>query len=154
MILRHTFSPPDNARMAHLCGPLDAHLRTIEMALNVKVAHRFEQFRIEGPKAKADRALEVLQALYERAKRPIPAEQVQLMLTGETALGDVDADALTVLSRRGEIRGRTPNQSHYLEQMATHDITFVSAPPVQAKPIWPWPARWTHWNAARCNASC
>jgi phosphate starvation-inducible PhoH-like protein len=98
------------------------------MALNVKVAHRFEQFRIEGPKAKADRALEVLQALYERAKRPIPAEQVQLMLTGETALGDVDADALTVLSRRGEIRGRTPNQSHYLEQMATHDITFGIGP--------------------------
>ena len=128
MILRHTFSPPDNARMAHLCGPLDAHLRTIEMALNVKVAHRFEQFRIEGPKAKAERALEVLQALYERAKRPIPAEQVQLMLTGETALGDVDADALSVLSRRGEIRGRTPNQSHYLEQMATHDITFGIGP--------------------------
>ena len=128
MILRHTFTPPDNARMAHLCGPLDAHLRTIEMALNVKVAHRFEQFRIEGPKAKAERALEVVQALYERAKRPIPAEQVQLMLTGDTALGDTDADALTVLSRRGEIRGRTPNQSHYLERIATHDITFGIGP--------------------------
>ena len=128
MILRHTFSPPDNARMAHLCGPLDAHLRTIEMALNVKVAHRFEQFRIEGPKAKAERALEVLQALYERARRAIPAEQVQLMLTGETALGDTDADALTVLSRRGEIRGRTPNQSHYLAQISTHDITFGIGP--------------------------
>ena len=68
MILRHTFSPPDNARMAHVCGPLDAHLRTIEQALNVKVAHRFEQFRIEGTKPKAERALEVLQALYERAR--------------------------------------------------------------------------------------
>jgi phosphate starvation-inducible PhoH-like protein len=128
MILRHTFSPPDNARMGHLCGPLDAHLRTIEQALDVKVAHRFEQFRIEGPKAKAERALEVLQALYERAKRPIPAEQVQLMLTGETALGDVDADALTVQSRRGEIRGRTPNQTRYLELIATHDITFGIGP--------------------------
>jgi len=128
MILRHTFSPPDNARMAHLCGPLDAHLRTIEQALNVKVAHRFEQFRIEGTKPKAERALEVLQALYERARKPIPAEQVQLMLTGETALGDVDPDALTVQSRRGEIRGRTPNQSHYLAQISTHDITFGIGP--------------------------
>ena len=128
MILRHTFSPPDNARMAHLCGPLDAHLRTIEQALNVKVAHRFEQFRIEGTKPKAERALEVLQALYERARKPIPAEQVQLMLTGETALGDVDADALTVQSRRGEIRGRTPNQSQYLTQITTHDITFGIGP--------------------------
>ncbi len=128
MILRHTFSPPDNARMAHVCGPLDAHLRTIEQALNVKVAHRFEQFRIEGTKPKAERALEVLQALYERARKPIAAEQVQLMLTGETALGDVDADALTVQSRRGEIRGRTPNQSHYLAQISTHDITFGIGP--------------------------
>jgi phosphate starvation-inducible protein PhoH and related proteins len=128
MILRHTFSPPDNARMAHVCGPLDAHLRTIEQALNVKVAHRFEQFRIEGTKPKAGRALEVLQALYERARKPIPAEQVQLMLTGETALGDVDTDALTVQSRRGEIRGRTPNQSHYLAQISTHDITFGIGP--------------------------
>ena len=128
MILRHTFTPADNDRMAHLCGPLDAHLRTIEAALNVKVAHRFEQFRIEGTKPKAERALEVIQALYERARKPIAAEQVQLMLTGETALGDADADALTVMSRRGEIRGRSPNQTRYLELMATHDITFGIGP--------------------------
>ena len=128
MILRHTFSPPDNARMAHLCGPLDAHLRTIETALNVKVAHRFEQFRVEGPKAKAERALDVLQALYERARRPIAAEQVQLMLTGDTALGHAEPGALAVHSRKGEVRGRTPNQAHYLEQMARHDITFGVGP--------------------------
>jgi len=128
MILRHTFSPPDNDRMAHLCGPLDEHLRTIEAALNVKVARRFEQFKIEGTKPKAERALEVLQAMYERARKPIPAEQVQLMLTGETALGDADADALTVMSRRGEIRGRSPNQSHYLDLITKHDITFGIGP--------------------------
>ncbi|MDD3786370.1 MAG: PhoH family protein, partial [Hydrogenophaga sp.] len=84
MILRHTFSPPDNERMAHLCGPMDSHIRLIETALQVKVAHRFEQFRIEGPKAKAQQALEVLQALYEMSRRPIPEEQVQLMLAGDT----------------------------------------------------------------------
>jgi len=72
LILRHTFSPPDNERMAHLCGPMDSHIRSIEAALQVKVAHRFEQFRIEGPKAKANQALEVLQALYEMAKKPSP----------------------------------------------------------------------------------
>ena len=86
MILRHTFSPPDNTRMAHLCGPMDSHIRSIEAALQVKVAHRFEQFRVEGPKAKAQRAMEVLQALYEMARGPIPPEQVQLMLSGDTAL--------------------------------------------------------------------
>ena len=128
MIVRHTFSPPDNTRMSHLCGPMDCHIRTIEVGLQVKVAHRFEQFRIEGPKAKVQQALEVLQALYEMARKPIPAEQVQLMLSGDTALVSMDTDGLAMQSRRGEIRGRTPNQTRYLELMATHDITFGIGP--------------------------
>ncbi len=114
--------------MAHLCGPMDRHIRAIEAALQVKVAHRFEQFRIEGPKAKAQQAMEVLQALYEMAKKPIPEEQVQLMLAGDTALPEADPDALAVQTRRGEVRGRTPNQARYLENMASHDITFGIGP--------------------------
>ncbi len=114
--------------MAHLCGPLDAHLRAIESALQVKVAHRFEQFRVEGPKAKAQRAMEVIQALYEMARGPIPPEQVQLMLNGNTALDKPGEDALTMQTRRGEVRGRTPNQARYLENMAQHDITFGIGP--------------------------
>lgn len=128
MILRHTFSPPDNTRMSHLCGPMDAHIRTIEAALQVKVAHRFEQFRIEGPKAKAQQALEVLEALYEMAREPIPAEKVQLMLTGDTALPEAGVDTVTVQTRKGEVQGRTVNQQQYLNQMATHDITFGIGP--------------------------
>src|SRR5690606_11627056 len=128
LILRHTFSPPDNTRMAHLCGPLDAHLRAIEAALEVKVAHRFEQFRVEGPKAKAQRAMEVVQALYEMARGPIPPEQVQLMLSGDTALAEPGDGALAMQTRRGEVRGRTPNQAAYLESMAAHDITFGIGP--------------------------
>ncbi|MDP2406546.1 MAG: PhoH family protein [Hydrogenophaga sp.] len=128
MILRHTFSPPDNLRMGHLCGPMDSHIRSIEAGLQVKVAHRFEQFRIEGPKAKANQALETLQALYEMAKKPIPAETVQLMLSGDTALAEPGDGALAMQTRRGEVRGRTPNQARYLENMATHDITFGIGP--------------------------
>jgi phosphate starvation-inducible PhoH-like protein len=107
---------------------MDAHIRTIEAACQVKIAHRFEQFRIEGPKAKAQQALEALQALYEMARRPIPAEQVQLMLSGDTALSEVGEEALAMQTRRGEIKGRTPNQARYLENMATHDITFGIGP--------------------------
>jgi phosphate starvation-inducible PhoH-like protein len=107
---------------------MDSHIRSIEAALQIKVAHRFEQFRIEGPKAKANQALEVIQALYEMAKKPIPAETVQLMLAGDTALPESGPDALAMQTRRGEIRGRTPNQARYLENMATHDITFGIGP--------------------------
>ena len=128
MILRHTFTPPDNERMAHLCGPLDGHIRRIEEALQVKVAHRFEQFRVEGPKAKAQQAMEVIQALYEMAKKPIPEEQVQLMLAGDTAVPVAGGEPLAMQTRRGEVRGRTANQARYLENMASHDITFGIGP--------------------------
>ncbi len=70
LILRHTFTPPNNTRLGHLCGPTDVHLRTIEAALQVSIAHRFEQFKVEGPKAQATQAMELLQALYEMASRP------------------------------------------------------------------------------------
>ncbi len=127
MILRHTFTPPNNTRMGNLCGPMDAHIRTIEAALDVTIAHRFEQFKIDGTKVKANEALEVLQALYEMAQRPIPEETVQLMLAGDTALS-IAPDASALSTRRADLRARTTNQGTYLENIATHDITFGIGP--------------------------
>ncbi len=128
MILRHSFTPPSNTRLGHLCGPLDAHLRRIEDALGVKIAHRNEQFKIDGAKPKAERALEVLQALYELAQRPIDAAVVQLTLAGDGALGEAGDGAATLATRRGDLRARTPNQSVYLDHIAQHDITFGIGP--------------------------
>ncbi|MGR4869043.1 PhoH family protein [Variovorax sp. LARHSF232] len=128
MILRHTFTPPNNTRLSHLCGPLDAHLRSIEEALGVKVAHRHEQFKVDGPKPKAERAMEVLQALYEIAKRPLDAAVVQLTLASEGSLQEAEDGALILATRRADLRARTPNQSVYLENIANHDITFGIGP--------------------------
>ena len=128
MILKHTFSPASNTRLAHLCGPTDEHLRTIELALQVKIAHRHEQFRIDGPKAKVQHALEVLQALYEMAGRPISADKVQLMLVDESPLSEDESGAQVLQTRRTDLKARTPNQSVYLENIAHHDITFGIGP--------------------------
>jgi phosphate starvation-inducible protein PhoH and related proteins len=128
LILRHTFTPPNNTRMGHLCGPMDSHLRTIEAGLQVTIAHRFEQFKIDGAKLRAQQALEVLQALYEIAQRPIEPETVQLMLAGDTALS-IAPDGQTALStRRADLRARTIKQGVYLDNIATHDITFAIGP--------------------------
>ena len=126
MILRHLFTPHNNARLSHLCGPMDEHLRTIEVALQVKIAHRHEQFKVDGPKAQAKRGMEMLQALYEMAARPIEATTVQLMLAGDA---DMDqADSLVLQTRRNDLRARTPNQALYLDNMVSHDITFGIGP--------------------------
>jgi len=128
VILRHTFTPHNNTRLTHLCGPADAHLRTIEVALSVSIAHRHEQFKVDGPKAKATQAMELLQALYEMAERPITEDHLQLMLAGDTALVEAPEGAIVLNTRRADLRGRTPTQNLYLENIASHDITFGIGP--------------------------
>ncbi len=126
MIIRHLFSPSNNTRIGHLCGPLDENLRRIEQALDVKIAHRHEQFKVDGTKAAATRCMELLQALYEIAARPISLETLQLMLAGDAGMA---ADGTSTLqTRREDLRARTPNQATYLENIANHDITLGIGP--------------------------
>ena len=125
MILRHQFSPSSNTRLGNLCGALDEHLRTIETGLQVKSAHSHEKFKIDGTKANATRALEVLQAMFERAAKPISKEHVQLMLAGDTHM---PTNAHALATRRNEVIARTPTQAVYMDNIAKHDITFGIGP--------------------------
>ncbi len=84
LILRHVFEPPDNRRLAHLCGALDAHLHAMEAALTVVISRRDAEFRVDGAKVRAERTLALLQLLYERARHPIPADEFQLLLVQAT----------------------------------------------------------------------
>jgi phosphate starvation-inducible PhoH-like protein len=62
------------------------------------------------------------------ASRPIPEEQVQLMMAGDTALSRAPDGATVLATRRADLRARTINQGQYLENIATHDITFGIGP--------------------------
>ena len=145
LILRHAFEPRDNTRLAHLCGSLDEHLRSIERLLDVAVSRRNEYFRIEGPKPRAEHAMNLLLALYEQAQRPITAEQLQLALVqvgaaapmlpkrrrsaaSDSADTAAAPDAIALRTRRTDLTGRTPNQLTYLRNILAHDITFGIGP--------------------------
>lgn len=125
MILRHSFAPPNNARLDRLCGPLDSHLRMIEDALGVHIAHRHEQFKIDGPKDAANHAMEVLQAAYEAAHRNFDANMLQLILASDVGMMNPDPALST---RKPNLTARTQNQALYLEQIASHDITIAIGP--------------------------
>ena len=140
MIVRRAFSPPDNDRLAHVCGVLDENLRAIEQGLNVVVTRRQEHFRVEGGKLQAPRALALIETLYERSGRPIDDEQLQLMLhdaqrdviqghAKPVAPTEAAAGGEIVLhTRRANLIGRTPNQVQYLRQILSHDITIALGP--------------------------
>ena len=137
MILRHAFIPPDNTRLAHLCGSLDEHLRDIEATLGVSISHRNERFRIEGERAAAQAALALLQRLYDGAAQPIEAEALQhalhqaqgAMASSAIAAHDATDEARIVLhTRRTDLAARSPNQLRYLRNILTHDISFGIGP--------------------------
>jgi phosphate starvation-inducible PhoH-like protein len=143
MQLRHSFSPADNTRLAHLCGPLDEHVRTIEAAFGVTVVRRAEQFRIEGARGVPQQVVELLDALYARCAKPLSAEMVQLAITSTlatqqrakvhqpvdvTALPDETPDGPTLHTRRADLQGRTPNQVSYLRSILSHDLSFGIGP--------------------------
>lgn len=125
MILKHTFTPHNNQRLTHLCGPTDSHLRTIEHALDIHIAHRHEHFKIEGSKSAAQRGLDLLQALYEIAAQPISDTTVRLMLTGN---GLTNEDGPQLATRRADLKPRSLNQARYLDNIAENDITFGIGP--------------------------
>ena len=137
MILRHAFTPPDNARLSHLCGALDEHLRAIEEALNVQIRRRNEAFRVEGARADAEVALNLLQQLYATAHRPVASDELQLRLAAlrgarqEGAQEPAEAAAapdVVLHTRRSDLTGRTPNQVAYLRNILSHDLTFGIGP--------------------------
>ena len=134
MILRHSFEPVDNTRLAHLCGALDEHLRTIEIGLDVRISRREAHFSVDGERAAAERAVALLQSLYTRAARPIPAEALQLALVEVRTAQAVPASAaapdgeVVLHTRRADLRGRTPNQVRYLRNILSHDVSFGIGP--------------------------
>ncbi len=125
------FTPEDNEQLANLCGSLDENLKQIEDALDVSIARRGAHFRIGGDKQQAQLATQLLQNFYDRARKPISLEDIQLGLVeiGKLAPDAIPTAAMPVLmTRRSDLHGRTPRQVEYLQQIQEFDITFGIGP--------------------------
>lgn len=128
VIVRHSFIPVSNSRLANLVGPMESHIRTIEAATQTTISRREETFKAEGSKRNAERAIEVLQALYEIAHKSISGDHLQLMLAGDGPVLEGADGSARLSTRRSDLRARTPNQTVYLNHIAEHDITFGIGP--------------------------
>jgi phosphate starvation-inducible PhoH-like protein len=132
-----SFSPVDNQRLANLCGALDENLKQIETVLDVTIARRGEHFSLRGKSAQTLLAAEALRNFYSRAQHHLSIEQIQLGLIEvmnpsharkHAADGPSETTAPVLITRRGDLRGRTPRQVQYLQQIQKHDITFSIGP--------------------------
>ena len=131
--------PDDGERLANLCGPLDTHLRQIELRLGVEIANRGNIFRVTGAARSAKLADRLLRDLYDATgEETLTGAQINLRLSesgidaldARTAQGDesTGACAVAIKVKRGTIRGRGTNQACYLHAITAHDINFGVGP--------------------------
>ncbi|MFN7211622.1 MAG: PhoH family protein, partial [Lysobacteraceae bacterium] len=129
-----TLDPDDGERLANLAGPLDAHLRQIELRLGVQVANRGGVFRVTGPEKATTVAERLLRQLWADTETEVlTPEAIHLRLGAddesavERELGFAPQD-VAIKVKRGTIRGRGANQAAYLHAIATHDVNFGIGP--------------------------
>ena len=127
-----TLQPEDNARLANLCGALDENIKQIETALEVNINRRGGTFNISGQQNNMRLAAQMIENFYVRAKKPIGLEDIQLGLVEVDKLSPEDVTASTampvLMTRRGDLHGRTLRQVSYLQQIQDYDITFGIGP--------------------------
>jgi phosphate starvation-inducible PhoH-like protein len=127
--LEISLTPEDNTRLANLCGALDENLKQIETALDVSIARRGGQFRVEGDASDVALAESLLRDFYKRAKRPLEPEDIQLALVEiNRGLQEATVASPPLLTRRQDLAGRRPRQNEYLQQIQDYDITFGIGP--------------------------
>jgi phosphate starvation-inducible protein PhoH and related proteins len=126
-----TLQPEDNSRLANLCGALDENIKQIETALEVNVNRRGSKFNISGNQNNVRMAAQMIENFYVRAKKPLSLEDIQLGLVEVDKLKPEDVSTTTMpvlMTRRGDLHGRTPRQVTYLQQIQDHDVTFGIGP--------------------------
>ncbi len=124
-----SFIPVDNVRLANLCGVLDENLRQIETALNVGIARRGEVFQVDGDNA--GQAVRLLKDFYQRSRRPLEIEEIQLALVEsvhQPELANAESEMPVLMTKRAGLHGRTERQNQYIRQMREFDITFGIGP--------------------------
>ena len=122
----------DNQRLSNLCGPLDKHLRQVERFIGVEINNRGNNFHVSGDQRSIELTENVLKEMYAATeKEPLSPERVHLYLQSiniEEELEKEIEDEVSIKTKRGIIRGRTPNQKRYLSNIQSHDINFGIGP--------------------------
>jgi len=128
--------PADTERLANLCGQFDEHLKQIESRLQVDIFCRGNLFVVQGEARQARAASRLLKQLYKLSETELlTPELINLHLqdSGIAEISDDDEiethpDDITIITKRGAIRGRGPNQKRYLRNINKYAVNFGIGP--------------------------
>lgn len=128
--------PVDNNRIANLCGSLDDNLRKIERRLGVEISYRSNEFKVVGNVNHCLATITLLKNLYiettliKGRAGIITAEMIHLAVLDLNILEPVTDNAgeyeqmVTIKTKRGVIKPRNENQSSYVQNIISNDISF------------------------------
>jgi phosphate starvation-inducible PhoH-like protein len=130
-------TPVDNKRLSNLCGALDENLRQIETALDISISRRGDRFMLRGDPQQAARGARLIERFYRDAKRSLTLDDIQLGLVEFTRSPAQSArksreepvpEDPPLVTRRADLRARTPRQRDYIRNILDNDITFAIGP--------------------------
>jgi phosphate starvation-inducible PhoH-like protein len=128
--------PADTERLANLCGQFDEHLKQMESRLQVDIFCRGNLFVIQGESRQARATRRLLIDMYKLSETELLTPEIinlHLQDSGIAEIGGVDdveahPDDVTIITKRGAIRGRGPNQKRYLRHIDKHAVNFGIGP--------------------------
>ena len=128
--------PVETLRLANLCGQFDEHLKQIENRLVVQIFCRGNLFTVEGEERQRRVARRLLQSLYRLTETEVLTPDLinlHLQESGVAELGSMQetsdhSSEISVKTKRGIVRGRGPNQKHYMKNITLHAINFGVGP--------------------------
>lgn len=118
----------DNDQLYNLCGAMDENITQIANHFDVNISRRGSDFKISGHNSQmASDCLEYFAA--KATEREINLEDIQLgLVEQQNREKESDSSSYNLKSRKGEIKGRTPNQTSYIHSIIANDITFGIGP--------------------------
>jgi phosphate starvation-inducible PhoH-like protein len=136
--------PQDSDRLAVLCGPFDDNIKQIERRLGLEIVYKDAHFQIIGEHRYAQACNDLLKELYietqliKGKKATLNDGDVHLalqdlisnhrLLEVRLAEAKTGTQSLTIKTKRGVIKPRGENQSQYVSNILSNDISFGIGP--------------------------
>ena len=138
-ILSFTLEDLPNAAIREICGHHQSHLKIIEEELDVRLTLVGSKIAIQGAATVVEKAQKVLASLAKlKAKKqegaaaaePIDEKTIYLQIRNMSLDTDEknQSPAVIIKTPLKQIRGKTPNQNDYLNEVRNNDIIFGVGP--------------------------